>query len=42
MKKVFISLGLAIVCVLAFMDWANFEHHQKQKREEILAGNYGK
>jgi hypothetical protein len=40
MKKTFIAVGLAIVATLMFMDWANYEHHLKEKREAILAGTY--
>jgi hypothetical protein len=40
MKKAFIAVGLAFVCVVAFADWANFEHKQKEKREQIIAGTY--
>lgn len=40
MKKFLIAVCLAFVCVVAFADWAQFEHKQKEKREQILAGTY--
>jgi hypothetical protein len=38
MKKAFISIGLAFVSFVMFCDFANYEHHLKEKRAEILAG----
>lgn len=40
MKKVLISVGMAFVCVVAFMDYAQYEHHLKERREAIMAGTY--